>query len=138
MKSSVGSGIQTSRILAYGAKYLAQLEIEYEVSDEVRGSDHKTDDSTESVRVKHMERYGPFKDWIQDVQWIFKVSNRHIYLPCRSESIDMYYCNQDDARQQPATEIAIAFAHNYVEIYDITTATPTKNWHIQCEEQCIL
>ncbi|KAG2172335.1 hypothetical protein INT43_004877 [Umbelopsis isabellina] len=115
-KCAVGSGIQTSRILAYGAKYLAQLEIEYEVSDEERGLDHKKVDGAERVCVKNMERYGPFKDWIQDAQWIF----------------------ENETRQQPAKEIAIAFAHNYVEIYDITTGTPTKNWYIQCEEQCIL
>jgi hypothetical protein len=77
MKSAVEKGVQSSRILAYGAKYLAQLEIEYDDSDETQESDHNNNESTKRVFVKNLERYGPFKDWIQDAQWLFEVGYNH-------------------------------------------------------------
>lgn len=40
--------------------------------------------------------------------------------------------------QTEAKQIAIAFAHNFVDIYDMTSEDPAQVLRVQCEERCIL
>ncbi|KAL1918325.1 uncharacterized protein VTP21DRAFT_2985 [Calcarisporiella thermophila] len=57
------------------------------------------------------KRIGPLKDWIMDVQWLYEKEG-----------------------EEP-TELAVAFAHNTVEIID---RRARSLYRVQCQEHCIL
>jgi WD40 repeat protein len=66
---------------------------------------------TEAV-ITIEKSFGPFKDWIMDAQWL----------------------NIDEA----PTQMALIFAHNYVELYDFKSTEPELLYSVQCEVRCIL
>ncbi|KAI8579739.1 hypothetical protein K450DRAFT_240091 [Umbelopsis ramanniana AG] len=117
-----GTYAQRRKILAYGAKTLAVLTIEYNIGSSSQLTDQSShhaegnDNQKTEVVIRQVQQYGPFTDWIQDVQWLY----------------------EDDESGVEATKIAMAFAHNFVEVYDITAERPSRVFRVQCEEQCIL
>ncbi|KAG0173417.1 WD repeat-containing protein 6 [Apophysomyces sp. BC1015] len=46
--------------------------------------------------------------------------------------------NEESMSKSYPSEIAIAFAHNYVEVYNIEAQTPQRLYHVQCQVRCIL
>ncbi|CAG8539255.1 557_t:CDS:10 [Ambispora gerdemannii] len=84
----------------------------------------------------------PFKDWILDVQWLYgsiteqsdeKILEKN-YLSS-SPSSPMPYIKKETNTTTPK-EIAIAFAHNFIEIWDHISSTCL--YSVECQEHCIL
>ncbi|OZJ02499.1 hypothetical protein BZG36_04844 [Bifiguratus adelaidae] len=72
-------------------------------------------DPTSNVDLVMQTEVVTFSDWIQDVTWL--------------------YDRSDPSR----TEIVIAFAHNFVEVYPMQHLQERKMLrHVQCEVKCIL
>jgi hypothetical protein len=98
------------------------------------------DKQNTEVVIRKVQQYGPFTDWIQDAQWLYEVCIARIRIShlARKLSVIINIYIKDDKSGVDATKIAMAFAHNFVEVYDITTERPARVFRVQCEEQCIL
>ncbi|GES97579.1 WD repeat-containing protein 6 [Rhizophagus clarus] len=81
------------------------------------------------VSISLESKLSPLRDWIQDVKWLYDDIND--LTSTSTNSVNFVGPSTDD----PA-ELAIAFAHNFVEIYNIQNKTCV--YSIQCEERCIL
>jgi hypothetical protein len=73
--------------LAYGAKTLAVLTIEYSGNNSSPLANHSTrhgednQNDNKEVIYRQIQQYGPFTDWIQDAQWLYEVGVDIVNLP---------------------------------------------------------
>ncbi|CAG8465699.1 10974_t:CDS:10 [Funneliformis mosseae] len=83
------------------------------------------------ISISLESRLSPLKDWIHDVKWLHdNIGN----------SMSTNTNSRDDVEstifENNPRELAIAFAHNFVEIWNIQNKICV--YSIQCEERCIL
>ncbi|KAI8369417.1 WD40-repeat-containing domain protein [Radiomyces spectabilis] len=69
--------------------------------------------SETAAKVTVEKAFGPFCDWIMDAQWLTE---------------------EDEYRDQ----MALAFAHNFVDVYDLSGSEAQRLDHVQCQVRCIL
>ncbi|PKY42100.1 WD40 repeat-like protein [Rhizophagus irregularis] len=121
-KTYYNSIIKEQRLLAiYGSKtiQIVNISIDY----------YKDKLELPRVSITLGSRLSPLRDWVHDVKWLYGYINNS--TSTSTNSVDFV----GSSITNPA-ELAIAFAHNFVEIYNIQNNTCV--YSIQCEERCIL
>ncbi|KAG9293842.1 hypothetical protein G9A89_019180 [Geosiphon pyriformis] len=73
-------------------------------------------------------RLSPLRDWILDVQWLYEPNQDVEDILVASPNITSF--------GKEKIEIAVAFAHNFVEIWDPLNMVCV--YYIQCQERCVL
>ncbi|CAG8525087.1 2486_t:CDS:10, partial [Diversispora eburnea] len=76
----------------------------------------------------------PLKDWIHDIHWLYDDINS--IIKSISQIPELELSSSKLSKLELPSELAIAFAHNFVEIWNITDNCCL--YSVQCEERCIL
>ncbi|RGB33966.1 WD40-repeat-containing domain protein [Rhizophagus diaphanus] len=121
-KTYYNSIIKEQRLLAiYGSKtiQIVNISIDY----------YKDKLEPPRVSITLGTRLSPLRDWVYDVKWLY--GNINNSTSTSTSSVDFVGSSITNPE-----ELAIAFAHNFVEIYNIQNKTCV--YSIQCEERCIL
>ncbi|CAG8747622.1 5990_t:CDS:2, partial [Cetraspora pellucida] len=114
------------RLLAiYGSKTIHLIEaiIKYDV-DKI-----KPPRCTFSI----ISKLPPLRDWIHDAQWLYGNSNTSLIQEISSHQSTS---NLSTIKSNNPSELAVAFAHNFVEIWNAQQICCV--YSVQCEDLCIL
>ncbi|CAG8467892.1 4567_t:CDS:10 [Ambispora leptoticha] len=76
------------------------------------------------------------EDWILDVQWLYDSIAEQIDERISEKNPLSSSSSSTSIKKETPKEIAIAFAHNFIEIWDHTSSTCL--YSVECQEHCIL
>ncbi|CAJ0922544.1 9303_t:CDS:10 [Entrophospora sp. SA101] len=76
-------------------------------------------DNPPECKISLISKLSPLKDWIHDIQWLYDENDE-----------------SDENNFKNPTELAMAFAHNFVEIFDYQTKICL--YSVKCEETSII
>ncbi|CAG8549444.1 9494_t:CDS:10 [Gigaspora margarita] len=117
---------EEKRLLAiYGSKTIHLIEaiIKYDAEKVIRPK----------CTFNIISKLPPLRDWIHDVRWLYDDSNTSIIQEISSHQSTS---NLSTKKINNSSELAVAFAHNFVEIWDVQQLCCV--YSIQCEDLCIL
>ncbi|CAI2164202.1 6485_t:CDS:10 [Funneliformis geosporum] len=83
------------------------------------------------ISISLESRLSPLRDWIHDVNWLYDNLDNSMFTHTKSRDDVESTIFENNPR-----DLAIAFAHNFVEIWNIQNKVCV--YSIQCEERCIL
>ncbi|RHZ50868.1 hypothetical protein Glove_490g36 [Diversispora epigaea] len=137
-KSRNSQSYTERRLLAiYGSKIVKFIEaviIYYNNNNRDDDDNGDTNNCTVNCTFNLISKLPPLKDWIHDIHWLY--DDMESIIKSISQISELELSSSKLSKLELPSELAIAFAHNFVEIWNIIDNCCL--YSVQCEERCIL